>query len=79
MAIVLALAATIPASTIPVVVATSDEAGGDRKALDRLLDDACAWRRRGRDPTDSPPDLPAGHRRLPCAGRERATSVATTA
>src|SRR3954470_8339089 len=40
MAIALALAATIPAPTIPVVLAASDEARGDRKALDRLLDDA---------------------------------------
>ena len=74
MAIVLALAATIPASTIPVVVATSDEAGGDRKALDRLLDDAMRMAP-SRPRPDGQPSGPPGRPPTPAVRWTRACDI----
>src|SRR3954454_23771946 len=71
MGIALALATTIPAPTIPVVLAASDEAGGDRKALDRLLDDAMRMAPSRPRPHGQPPG-PSGRPPTPPRRRARA-------
>ena len=75
MAIALALAATIPAPTIPVVLAASDEAGGDRKALDRLLDDAMRMAP-SRPRPDGQPSGPSARPPTPAVRWTRACDVA---
>jgi hypothetical protein len=74
MAIALALATTIPAPTIPVVLAASDEARDDRKALDRLLDDAMRMAP-SRTRLDGQPSGPSGRPPAPAVRWTRACDV----
>ena len=74
MAIALALATTIPAPTIPVVLAASDEARGDRKALDRLLDDAMRMAP-SRPKPEGQPSGPSGRPPTPAVRWTRACDV----
>jgi hypothetical protein len=75
MAIALALATTIPAPTIPVVLAASDEARGDRKALDQLLDDAMRMAP-SRPRPEGQPSGPSGRPPTPAVRWTRACDVA---
>src|SRR3954447_16421362 len=70
----IALAATIPVPTIPVALAASDEAGGDRKALDQLLDDAMRLAP-SRPKPDGQPSGPPGRPPTPAVRWTRACDV----
>src|SRR3954465_3276398 len=71
----IALAATIPAPTIPVALAASDEARDDRKALDQLLDDAMRMAP-SRPRPDGQPSRPSARPPTPAVRWTRACDVA---